>query len=105
MRHAPGLLASLALLGCALFQAGSARAEREPLPAHLIALDSIEGQRIFAHAKAKADYWRLAESYVEQKEQSFCPVASSVMVLNALDLAAPEVKAWAPYRRFTQDNL
>jgi hypothetical protein len=81
------------------------RAEQAPLPPDLIALDSDEGQRIFAHAPAKADYWRLAESYVEQQDQSFCPVASSVMALNALRLPAPEVKAWAPYRRFTQDNL
>jgi hypothetical protein len=82
-----------------------AHAERAPLPDGLVALDSEEGERLFASSKARRDYWRLSESFVAQQDQSYCPVASSVIVLNALGVAAPEVKAWAPYRAFTQDNV
>jgi len=44
-------------------------------------------------------------NFVTQKNQAFCGVASIVMVLNALQLPAPAVPEYDPYRTFTQDNF
>ena len=40
-----------------------------------------------------------------QKTQSYCGVASVVMVLNALGVPAPTTPDYQPYHTFTQDNL
>jgi hypothetical protein len=42
---------------------------------------------------------------VTQKNQAYCGVASSVMVLNALGIAAPEAPEFGQFRVFTQDNF
>jgi hypothetical protein len=82
----------------------SAWAQHAPLPATLVALDSPEGQRLFAEADARADFFPLSEQLVSQRRANFCGVASAVTVLNALQVAAPEDgDVGAPY--FTQDNF
>src|SRR5262245_10890545 len=100
--HAPRALAAVLL---AVMASGRACAQQAPLPASLIALDSDEGQRLLLEARARQDFFGLAGQFVSQQAQSYCGVASSTMVLNALQLPAPAVAAWAPYRSFTQDNL
>ncbi len=80
-------------------------AQLQPLPPTLIAFDSDEGHRLLASASAKADFFPLTSHFVTQKTTAFCGVASSVMVLDSLGLVAPEVKEWAPFRAFTQDNV
>ena len=50
-------------------------------------------------------YFPLASNFLTQKTQSFCGVASIVMVLNSLGVPAPEVAEYQPYRTFTQDNV
>ncbi len=82
-------LARLAVIAAAFFVTGVARGQHAPLPATLVALDSPEGQRLFEEADARADYWTLIEQYETQKSGNFCGVASSVMVLNALQVTAP----------------
>jgi hypothetical protein len=81
-----------------------ARAEHMPLPATLIALDSPEGQRLFGEAEDRADYWTLTEQFVTQRSGNFCGVASGVMVLNALQVAAP-VDEGIGASFYTQDNF
>lgn len=84
--------------------AGAAHAQHLPLPSQLVALDSAEGQRLFAEADARADYWALSEQFVTQRSGNFCGVASGVMVLNALQVAAPvDGELGSPY--FTQDDF
>jgi hypothetical protein len=82
-----------------------AHAEMASLPAHLVALDSAEGERLLIESKARRDFFPLTRTFVAQRSQTTCALASSAMVLNALDLPAPEVPAWSPYRSFTEDNL
>jgi hypothetical protein len=101
---------SRSMLVAALGVAAGALAPRPahatlPLPADQIALDTPMGEKLLDEANARADYYKLSEHFVVQKNQGYCPVASGVMVLGALDVPAPEVKDWAGYRGFTQDNF
>ena len=82
-----------------------ARAQRAPLPPGLIALDSVEGARLARESDASDDFFHLANQWESQQLGSFCGVASSVMVLNALQIGAPAVPAWGVYHAFTQDNV
>jgi len=78
----------------------------QPLPADLIALDSPEGQALLQEAEDSADYETLSRSFVSQKLISYCGVASSVTVLNALgqetdqgDFFTPEASLIRPRRQ------
>ncbi len=85
--------------------ASGSHAETLPLPPNLIGAASPAGEGYFLEAEARAAYFPLADNFVTQKNQAFCGVASSVMVLNALQLPAPAVPEYDPYRTFTQDNV
>ena len=85
--------------------APAAQADSLPLPDNLIAATSPQGEALLIDADAREAYFTLASNYLTQKTQSFCGVASMVMVFNALQLPAPEVPEYAPYRTFTQDNI
>ena len=76
-----------------------------PLPPTLIGLDSPEGQIFFAEANAKSAYWPLSAHYETQENQAFCGIASLVIVLNSLNIAAPQPTGFTPYHFFTQDDL
>ena len=92
-----------ALLLCLLPVA--AHAETLPLPSNLIGSASPEGEALLTGAEAREAYFPLAENFVTQKTQSFCGVASMVMVFNAMQIPAPAVPEYAPYKMFTQDNV
>lgn len=55
----------------------------EPLPAHLIALDSAQGRRLLSQSRADADYDALIASFVPQSRRAYCGVASALVTLNA----------------------
>jgi len=80
-------------------------AQLQPLPPQLVPLASEEGQRLLAESTARQAFLPLASQFLTQRSTSFCGVASSVMVLNALPLEAPVAAAWAPFRAFTEDNV
>jgi hypothetical protein len=77
----------------------------QPLPASLIPLDSDEGRKLLLESKANRDYFPLASQFLTQKTQAFCGVASSVMVLNSLPIAAPDSPELKPFRAFTEGNV
>ena len=97
-------LIACATLVLALCVAGAA-ADTLPLPGNLTGFSTHDGEVYFAESDAREAYFPLASNFVTQKTQTYCGVASMVMVLNALGLPAPEVPEYAPYRTFTQDNL
>lgn len=103
MRARDFLLSASIVAGLAITPRASA--QHLELPSGVIALDSVEGQKLLESSKAKVDFYPLSEHFVTQQTQGFCGVASAVMVLNALQVKAPEVEAWSPYRVFTQENL
>ncbi len=79
--------------------------ERAPLPPELIALDSDAGQRLLLESKANRDFFPLMINYQAQQSGSYCAVASTVMVLNALPIAAPPAPDFQPYHAYTQNNV
>src|SRR6478609_11998076 len=85
--------------------APGARAETLPLPDNLTGFSTHDGEVYFGESDAREAYFPLASNFLTQKTQSYCGVASMVMVLNALGLPAPLVPEYAPYRTFTQDNI
>ncbi len=105
LRRRPLHAAPLALMLALMLTARLAAAQQAPLPAGLVALDAPEGRRLLVSSDANVDFFRLANQWVSQQHGAFCGVASSVIVLNAMQLEAPRVAAWAPYNAFTQDNV
>lgn len=97
------LLRAAAVL-CVLLP-GAAMADSLPLPANLIASNAPEGEALLVGAEAREAYFALVNNYLTQKTQSFCGVASMVMVFNSMQLPAPDVPEYAPYKIFTQDNV
>lgn len=95
----------LAAIGLLLALVLPVRADSLALPDNLIASTSPQGEALLIGADAREAYFTLASTYLTQKTQSFCGVASMVMVFNALQLPAPEVPEYAPYRTWTQDNI
>ena len=83
----------------------SANADTLPLPDNLTGFSTHDGEVYFGESDAREAYFPLASNFLTQKTQSYCGVASIVMVLNALGVPAPPVPEYKPYRIFTQDNV
>jgi Phytochelatin synthase len=80
-------------------------AQTLPLSPQLIPFSSSDGEQLLVESQAKQDYFLLSNQFVTQINQAYCGVASSVMILNALGLPAPESAQYKPFRVFTQDNF
>lgn len=87
-----------------LVPAVSALGQTQP-SARLIDFHSDRGEQLLFESEARKAYFPLASHFVTQDNRSYCGVASMTMVLNAMDLSAPEVPELAPYRTFTQNNV
>ena len=85
--------------------AAAVQAQTLPLPDTLIDLRSDQGEQLLKESDALEAFVPLSANFLTQKNQAYCGVASIVMVLNALQLAAPAVPEYEPYRTFTQDNV
>lgn len=100
----PHFLLRTLVLAAALLSA-NAHAETLPLPQNLIGAATDAGEALLVDADAREAYFPLASNFLTQKNQAFCGVASMVMVFNAMQLPAPAVPEFDPYKTFTQDNL
>lgn len=80
-------------------------AQTLPLSPQLIPFSSSDGEQLLIESKARQDYFLLSNQFVTQVNQAYCGVASSVMVLNALGVAAPESAQYKPFHLFTQENF
>jgi Phytochelatin synthase len=96
----------LALAACLLCGLAATRAPAGPEsgPDQPIYLDSTEGLRRLEESQARQGFVPLSMYFVSQETQTFCGVASSTMVLNALvpKDERPNVPEWKPYRLFAQ---
>jgi hypothetical protein len=90
------------LVGVIALLPAVARAEHAQRPDELIALDTPPGEKLLAESTARADFFRLVDTFVTQERPSFCGVASAVMALNALHVPAPSTEV-GPL--FTQQNF
>src|SRR5579862_1451561 len=97
------------LIACMMLIVGlcavRAHADTLPLPDNLTGFSTHDGELYFGESDAREAYFPLADNFVTQKTQTYCGVASIVMVLNALGVPAPAVPEYEPYRTFTQDNV
>jgi hypothetical protein len=88
-----------------LLLAGPVFAQTLPLTANLLDFRSDAGAELFLESDARTAYFPLASNFLTQDNQAFCGVASIVMVLNAMQIAAPTTPEFDPYHTFTQDNF
>ncbi len=98
-RSAKCIIITLSLLGATV------RAETLAIPENLVDLRSKQGEQLLLESHALEAYVPLSINFLTQKNQAYCGVASIVIVLNALDVAAPTTPEYEPYHTFTQDNL
>ena len=91
VRFVAGLTGVLAV-GLAVFAGWSLYPHDDPRPlrAPLVAATTAQGQAMLAGAEASADYERLSRTFQAQSLASYCGVASSVAVLQALGKAATQ---------------
>jgi Phytochelatin synthase len=90
----------LNLLFCA-----STYAETLQLPANLIGLGTPKGEQLLFSSTAHQAFMPLSMQFVTQNDQSYCGIATMVMVLNALNIPAPLTPSIEPFATFTQDNV
>jgi hypothetical protein len=76
-----------------------------PIATNLIPFNSSEGEQLLIESQSRQDYFLLSNQFVTQVNQAYCGVASSVMVLNALGLPAPDAPQYKPFKLFTQENF
>lgn len=97
------LVRSFVLASC--LAATGARAETLALPDTLVDLRSARGEAFLLEAQPLAAYFPISVTFVTQKTQAYCGVASIVMTLNAIGVPAPTSPEYQPYATFTQENL
>lgn len=66
---------------------------------------SPRGEKLLETAAEKADLWPLIAAFVSEKRETYCGIASSVMVLNALKVPPPLAPDWYPSRYWDEDNI
>jgi hypothetical protein len=89
----------------ALLLAAGASAEGLKLPDNLVDLRSPQGETYLLETHGLEAYFPISVAFETQKTQSYCGVASMVMVLNAIGAPAPASPEYQPYTTFTQDNV
>jgi hypothetical protein len=80
-------------------------ADTLPVSTQLIPFNSNEGEKLLIESTSRQDYFLLSNQFVTQVNQAYCGVASSVMVLNALGVPAPDAPQYKPFKLFTQENF
>jgi hypothetical protein len=75
------------------------------LPSDVTPLATAQGEHRLLSSHNSQDFWRLNDYFVTQKTLTYCGIASSVMVLNALHVKRPVDPVLYPYSLFTQTNI
>ena len=71
----------------------------------LVYFDQPASEKLFAEAQVKGQFWTLVRYFISQRIDTFCSVASSVMVLNALEVPAPVSRMTYPYSKFNEETF
>lgn len=71
----------------------------------LISLASKTGSKLFNRSYYSKTFWPLDNQFVTQLNPRYCSIASSIMVLNALQVSPPPDPSYKPYHLFTQKNF
>lgn len=75
------------------------------LSSNLINLNSEAGEQLLMESKARKNYLQLSINFTPQQNGAYCGVASSVIVLNALPVPAPDAPEYGAHCFFTQNNF
>lgn len=67
--------------------------------------DSPEGLSRLENSDAKENFWKLVRFYECQMRGTYCSVATSVIILNALSIESPKSRFLGKYRMFTQEEF
>lgn len=76
-----------------------------PVPPNLVALAQPTGQRRLVSSGYQQSYWPLSQYFETQRNEAYCSVASSVMVLNALGVRRPESSLYPDFPFFSQQDF
>jgi len=71
----------------------------------LVYFDQPESAQLFQESDVKTPFWTLARYFISEQVDTFCGVASSIMVLNALEVPSPTLPFAYPYKKFDQENI
>ena len=71
----------------------------------LVYFDQPASAKLFDEADVKGQFWTLVRYFISQRIDTFCSVASSVMVLNALEVPSPVSPMTYPYNKFDEQNF
>ena len=91
----------LLLITVLLLLNSSLAAQYLPLPANLIAYDSVDGRKLLFESTANEDFFPLSMHFIDQEKENYCGIASAVMVLNALKIIPPEISVTDNQRIFS----
>jgi hypothetical protein len=76
-----------------------------PVPPNLIPLARPAGQKRLTSTPYGQSYWPLSQYFETQRSESWCSVAASVMVLNALAVRRPESSLYPDFPFFSQQDF
>lgn len=76
----------------------------DPLPAELINFTSVQGESLFQR-NLNNNSLKLLMHFTTQKNNSYCGIASAVIVLNASGIPSPVDSKHPPFHYFTQGNF
>ena len=71
----------------------------------IVYFDQPESATFLDEAEVKGNFWALVRYYISERIDTYCGIASSVMVLNALEVPSPVARLTYPYNKFDQDNF
>jgi hypothetical protein len=71
----------------------------------VIYFDTEASASLFNRADIKGHFWTICRYFISERFLTYCGIASSVTVLNALGVEAPEDPQIYPYKMFTQNNI
>jgi hypothetical protein len=71
----------------------------------LIYFDDASAQTLLEQASVKHDFAGSVRYFVSEVKQTYCAVASSVIVLNSLGIPSPVAPEIYPYQKFNQQNI
>lgn len=70
----------------------------------IVPLAPGQGVNLFMESKYRCDYWHLMKYFDTQYTNTYCGIASSMMVLNALKIEKPKVDRFGGHSLFTQTD-
>lgn len=71
----------------------------------LVYFDQPESAKMLEAAEANGSFWTLVRYFISERIDTYCGIASSVMVLNALGVTSPVSRYTYPYNKFDEENF